>query len=171
MKNLFFFSVCLVLISCNQPSVELPQLSDSVSLQTKTIIDYSTIDSTEALSEGVVLEKEMCSYLLAITKQGKVAAFKNAGAWGDELVHIQPHEIDDALTIEEEYEVDGEFLMREKTLTVNELGPIIFKESWTWDEVTGKLTKQVERVTFSQLVVDEEGFVIGGRPLITLVFD
>lgn len=171
MKNLFFFSVCLVLISCNQPNLELPQLSDSVSLQTKTITDYSTIDSTEALSEEVVLEKEMCSYLLAIAKQGKVAAFKNAGPWGDELVHIQPNEIDDALTIEEEYEADGEFLMREKTLTVNELGPITFKESWTWDEVTGKLTKQVERVTFSQLVVDEDGFVIGGRPLITLVFD
>lgn len=170
MKKLHFLFIPIIALAACQPNIETPVLSDKTSLNTKTITDYTTLDSTEQFSEEVLLEKEMCNYLLALAKQGKVAAFKNSGPWGDELVQIQPNEIDDALTIEEEYEADGEFLMREKTLTVNELGPITFKESWSWDEATGKLTKQVEQVTFSQLVVDEEGFVIGGRPLITLAF-
>lgn len=170
MKNICLVGACILIFGCNQTKVELPVLSDSVSLRTKTITEYAMVDSSETITEEALLEKEMCSYLIALTKQGKVAAFKNAGPWGDELVHITPNEIDDALTITEEYEADGTFLTREKLLTVNELGPITFKEDWTWDETTGKLTKQVEQVTLSQLVVDEEGFVIGGRPLITLVF-
>jgi hypothetical protein len=170
MKKLHFLIIPFIVLSACQPKVETPVLSDKTNLNTKTITDYTTIDATQQFSEEVLLEKEMCNYLLALAKQGKIAAFKNSGPWGDKLVHIQPNEIDDALTIEEEYEVDGEFLIREKTLTVNELGPITFKESWSWDETSGKLTKQVERVTLSQLVVDEEGFVIGGRPLITLAF-
>lgn len=171
MKTLSILASSMLLVmSCNQASVELPKLSNKTSLHTKTTSEYNLVDSTSQFSEETILEKEMCAYLLGLAKQGNIAAYKNAGPWGEELIPLQPNEINDALMVVEEYELDGEFLTRNKQITVNEMGPVTFQEQWKWNAKTKQMTKQVERVTFSQLITDEDGFVIGGRALITLVF-